>query len=211
MNKDLVFFGIQGSGKGTQGKILAERHGMGYFEMGGELRKLAAENSDLGRKVKSIIDAGHLVPTGVVMEIVENYLTHLSAGQKSIIDGIPRSDEQAKAFDVVMKKLGREFLGVHITLPRDVALNRLLNRRICSGCKKAFIAAYKNDTCDNCGGTLARRADDTRESIETRLDTFERETVPIITHYEKAGLMIATDGDQPIEKITADLEEKISI
>jgi adenylate kinase len=103
---DLILFGMQGSGKGTQSRFLAESCGFEIFEAGAELRRLANEDSELARKVKTIMEAGHLVPTEVVMEIIEDFLHRLPEGKAALFDGIPRSEDQREQFDALLEKTG---------------------------------------------------------------------------------------------------------
>lgn len=204
---DYILFGIQGAGKGTQGKILAKKCGAAYFEMGGELRRLSSENSDLGRKVKSIIDAGHLVPNEVVMEIVENFA--LACGDAIIFDGIPRNKEQDASFQSLLQKLGREYSGIYFELSRQQAEERLLKRRICTVCKKVYPAFYKGETCE-CGGKLVTRADDNADAIRTRLDIFYKETMPVIEEWKQQGKIITINGEGTIEEVTKELFTHVS-
>lgn len=209
---DYVLFGIQGSGKGTQGKILAEKIGAAYFETGGELRRLAAENSELGKKVKSIIDAGHLVPNEVVMEIVENFVKNSARSDMPIIfDGIPRNAEQNASFTALLQKLSRPFTGIYFELSREEAENRLLKRRMCSACKTVYPASYTNTVCEKCGGQLIARADDNADSIRTRIDIFYKETLPIIEQWHTAGKMIDLNGAGKIEAVSRELLSKLSL
>lgn len=217
---DFILFGIQGSGKGTQGKFLAEKYGMKIFEMGAELRNLAQEQSDLGKKVndpplsgavKSIIEAGHLVPTEIIMEIIENFLSKSSSKQGIIFDGIPRSLEQAEAFDNLMQKLGREFVGIYFELSKEEAIKRLATRRICESCKEVYPAVYKENSCSKCGGKLITRADDNIASIENRINAYDKETLPIIKNYKEKGLIIEVDAKPSIEKITELMLEKVEM
>lgn len=209
---DYVLFGIQGSGKGTQGKILAQRLGAAYFETGGELRRLAADESPLGKKVKSIITAGHLVPNEVVMEIVENFIKNSggNGAQAIIFDGIPRNKEQNGTLENLLQKLGRQYTGIYFELSREEALNRLITRRICSKCKEVYPAFYKNPVCEKCNGELVTRADDNADSIKTRIDIFYKETLPIIENWEKRGKIIKIDAAPPIEEITNALLKKVA-
>lgn len=208
---DYVLFGIQGSGKGTHGKKLAEKLGAAYFETGGELRRLAAENSALGKKVKAIIEAGHLVPNEVVMEIVENFVKRES-GRPIIFDGIPRNKEQNDSLEALLKKMGRAYTGIHFELPREEAEQRLLQRRICVNCKGVYPANYpKEKGCEKCGGELKTRADDNAESIRTRFDIFYKETSPVIGDWKSRGKMINVNGAGTIEKVEKELFAKVML
>lgn len=207
---DYVLFGIQGSGKGTQGKILAEKLRAAYFEMGGELRRLATESSELGRKVKSIIEAGNLVPAEVVMEIVENFSRTKTEDRTVIWDGIPRNQDQDAQFEALLKKLERKYTGIYFELSREEAENRLLKRRLCEKCKTIFPASYKNPTCEKCGGKLITRADDNADSIRRRLELFFQETLPVAENWKKANRLITVNGAGSIEAVTKELFAKVA-
>ena len=202
---DLVLFGIQGSGKGTQSKIIAEKCELEIFETGGALRKLSAEDSELGRKVKSTIEAGHLVTTEIVMEIIEDFLKKLPAGKSALFDGIPRSEDQKIQFDQVMKNTGRNFMGLWIELTSDEAMKRLTTRRVCSKCKEGYPAFYQGEKCEKGGGELITRTDDTPDAIKVRLQTFDEKTLPVIHEYETEGKMLKVDGEKSIPDVTSDI------
>ena len=181
---DLILFGMQGAGKGTLGKQLAERYNLELFETGGELRKLSSQSTPLAQKVKSIIEAGHLVPNEVVMEIVENFMANLPAGKNILFDGIPRKVDQAESLNAVLEKYYRTYKAVLLEIKKETALLRLTTRRICEKCKNVYPADYKKDECELCGGKLITRTDDNPEAIKTRLEAFENETIPAIKLYE---------------------------
>jgi len=170
---DLILFGIQGSGKGTQAKKIAEKYHMEIFETGAELRKLSQEESELGLKVKSIIESGHLVPNDVVMEIVENFLNHLESSNGVIFDGIPRQIHQAETLNSLLKHHNRDYKALYIELSEESAFKRLLGRQ---------------------------RNDDTPEVIERRISIFKTETIPAIDLYREE--MIKVDGEPSIEEVT---------
>ena len=194
---DLIFFGMQGSGKGTLGVSVAERYGLKIFETGAELRKLAAQDSELAKKVKSIIEAGKLVSNEVVMEIVENFMNNLPANTDILFDGIPRKIEQAQSLNTLLNNHGRRYTGVLIELKEETALHRLTTRQICESCKAIYPANYNKENCEKCGGNLGLRADDNPEAIKTRLKTFKEETIPAIELY-KANL-VKIDGEPQID------------
>jgi len=202
---DLVLFGMQGSGKGTQSQFIAEHCNLKVFETGGELRRLAQEDSELGQKVKSIIESGHLVPTEVVMEIIEDFISNLAEGQSALFDGLPRSEEQKRNFDALLQRMNRPFKGILIEITEEEALRRLTTRRICSKCKAAYPAFYDKESCEACGGELITRKDDTPDAIRVRLDTFFEKTMPVINAYKKSGHMIIINGEQNIKGVTNDI------
>jgi adenylate kinase len=175
---DLILFGIQGSGKGTQARFLAEKYGFKIFETGAELRKIRAENSKLGKTVRKTIDRGDLVSNEIVMKIVAHFLENISADQKVLFDGLPRSMPQKETFDELLKSKNRAAIGFFLDVPRAAAIARMLDRG---------------------------RADDTAEIIEKRLSNYDSETLPVIEKYEIDGKMTRFDGAQSIEKVSADL------
>lgn len=196
---DLIFFGMQGAGKGTIGKLVAKKYGMEVFETGAALRKLATEDSELGKKVKSIIEAGHLVPNEVVMEIVEDFMNKLPEGKAVVFDGIPRKVIQAQSLNELLDKHNRQYKAVLLEIKKDTALKRLTTRRICKNCKEVYPAVYEGEKCEKCGGELVTRADDNAEAIETRIDAFMDETVPAIEMYKDK--LIKIDGEPTIEEV----------
>ncbi len=202
---DIVLLGIQGSGKGTQSKFLQDRYGLAYFETGSALRKLSQENSELGTKVKSIIEAGHLVPSEVVMDIIADFMHKLPENTQVLFDGIPRKLDQADLFEEVMKKNGREFKCVYIDLTEEEAIRRLTTRRICEKCKAVYPATYEHEVCSACGGKLITRSDDNPESIKNRLHAFFTETSPVIERYRTREALIDVNGQQSIEEVTKEL------
>jgi adenylate kinase len=184
---NLIFFGIQGSGKGTQAKLLAEKFGYVIFETGGELRKLASQDTELGQKVKSIINAGHLVSSELVMEIVENFLKQ-NSDKQIIFDGIPRNQDQQDMFINLLESHNIEYLAIHFKLEKEEALNRLYKRAEIEG-----------------------RADDNEESIQRRINIFYTETLPIIEQYQNKNHLLEIDASPTIEKIFAVLTQKLEL
>ncbi|MCC7196641.1 nucleoside monophosphate kinase [Candidatus Peregrinibacteria bacterium] len=207
---DIVLFGIQGSGKGTLSKIIAEKYGFVIFETGSELRKLSSEDTELARKVKSIVESGKLVPNEIVMDIIENFMHHLPNGKAVLFDGIPRKMEQAETFDALMERNGRKFTGILINVPESTALRRLTTRRLCENCKTVYPADYTKDNCEKCGGKLVTRSDDNPESIKTRIAAFNEETMPVIEKYKKENLMVTMNGDQPIDTAAKEILEVVA-
>lgn len=205
---DIVLLGIQGSGKGTQSKFLQDQYGLVYFETGSNLRKLSQESSELGLKVKSIIEAGHLVPSEVVMDIISDFMGKLPQGSQVLFDGIPRKLDQADQFEEVMKKNNREFRCVYIDLTEEEAVRRLTTRRICEKCKTVYPSTFTGESCA-CGGKLITRSDDNPESIKNRLHAFFTETSPVIERYRTRGVLVDINGQQSIEEVTKELFEKL--
>lgn len=211
---DIVLFGIQGSGKGTLGKAAADKYGFEYFETGAELRHLSKDGSELGNKIKEIIEAGHLVPDEIVMEILRHFMKNVPADRPVIIDGIPRTLAQAKLVEEVITNMKRDFKGIYVDVPEDIALKRLTTRRVCAVCKEIYPADFKGDECAKCGGTLITRSDDHPEAIKTRIEAYLKETMPVIKKYDAENKLITMDGTvtipEAVKKINQIIENHIN-
>ncbi len=177
---DLVLFGIQGSGKGTQARRLAEEKGYVIFEAGGELRRIAASGTPLGEQVKGFIDQGNLVPFEIIMEVVRSFVEELNGDGKQILfDGIPRDMDQREAFVAMMDALKRDYLCVHITVNEEEAVQRILGRAKEQG-----------------------RADDaSEETIRRRMALFHEKTEPVIRAFEAEDRVVEVDGEGSMEEV----------
>lgn len=210
---DLILFGMQGSGKGTQGQRISEQLGLQVFEMGAQLRRLATEDSVLGREVKKITTAGQLVPNEIVMKIVARFLAELPADNGVIFDGIPRNEEQRVSLETEFQKVHRQPIALLIEISRTEALRRLLGRKTCAGCHQIFGTKDNladTNECPSCGGELRVRADDTAEAIEMRLAVYEKETRPTIEKYRAQQRLIEVDGLQELTAVTAEILQKLT-
>ncbi|MBI5411927.1 nucleoside monophosphate kinase [Candidatus Peregrinibacteria bacterium] len=205
---DILLFGIQGSGKGTQGKLLAEKYGLTVFEMGGELRKMIQSGTSLGNQIKTIVESGQLVSAEVIMEVVESFLSHHPVDRPILFDGIPRTFDQARSLETLLRRHGRSYHGILIHISQDEAIQRLTKRRICSACKAVYPADYPKDVCETCGAALVTRADDNTASIQKRLENYNKETIPLVEHYRSQGLLTEINGAQPIPAVTQELFHK---
>lgn len=185
---DLLLFGIQGSGKGTQAKKLAADFGFDIFEAGGELRKIAASRSELGKTVKSYIDDGKLVPHHIIMAVVKEAIGRRPANQEILFDGIPRDDDQMRDFDAIMREAGRSFRGVHLRLDPEEGMKRILERAKKEG-----------------------RIDDTKQDvIRRRMQTFTDKTLPVIRAYEKQGKITEIDGMRGVDEVYKELRRVVA-
>lgn len=185
---DLVLFGIQGSGKGTQAKRLAAAFDYEIFEAGQALRNIAAGNTPLGHEVASYIDKGNLVPFHIIINVVESIVHATPAHQKILFDGIPRDLDQKAEFDRVMKACGRDFQCIQLSIPKETAIERLKKR-----------ALEQN------------RLDDAHlEYIERRIGIFTETTMRVVEQYAAAGNMTTLDGLGTPDEVYARLAATIN-
>jgi len=170
-------------------------------------RQAVAEGTELGKQAKAYMDAGQLVPDEVTVGIVRERLMKDDCRNGFLLDGFPRTVEQAKALDDTLKELGRQLSHVLlIEVDKDVLLKRLTGRRICRQCGATYHVEFnpprQAGKCDRCGGELYQRDDDAPETVATRLDVNMAQMEPILAHYEAQGLLRRVDGEQDIEAVT---------
>lgn len=186
---DLVLFGIQGSGKGTQAKKLVTEFGYASFEAGGELRRIKASGTPLGNEVASYIDVGKLVPHAIIIRVVKEFILVCAQEKQILFDGIPRDVDQMRDFDVIMKEARRVFCCAHIALTEEVAFQRIRMRASAEG-----------------------RIDDADEGkIRQRMQIFQEQTMPVIDAYRRQGKVKDIDGDGTVEEVYARLKEALSL
>lgn len=206
---DIILFGMQGSGKGTQGKILAERYGLKIFGMGDKLREMIGSGSDLGNKLKGIVERGDLVDDSIIMEVVDDFISKVDPNQSIVFDGIPRTLNQSGKLISLLHNHGREVFGLFVKITEEEAVKRLTSRRVCSRCKEIYPAFYSDEHCSKCNGILETRQDDSNiNSISKRIHSYTNETTPVIDYFYSIDRLIEVDGEQDIPDVTEEMIEK---
>lgn len=206
----ILLMGPPGAGKGTQAAELVKAFAIPHIATGDMFRAAIKEGTALGREAKGYMDQGKLVPDSVTIGIVRERLAKDDCKKGFILDGFPRTVEQADALDGILKELGLKLTRVlNINVPAADLIERATGRRICKQCGATYHVKFnppkKEGICDACGGELFQRADDTAETMKNRLSVYEASTKPLIDYYEKAGIYTEVDGRQAIDKVTADL------
>lgn len=180
-----IIFGPPGSGKGTYASRLQAKLGVDVIAMGDTFREIMRENSPLGKKVKEYVEKGLLVPDEVVVEVLKQHMGKASSSKGFILDGFPRTIEQAEA----LEKIVTIDVIVQLTVPDWIIIERLSTRRICKSCGEVYNVRYLKPkvegVCDKCGGQLYQRSDDTAEVIKDRIQVYERQTEPILQYYRE--------------------------
>ncbi len=212
ISRRLVILGKQGAGKGTQAERLAETYGVPRISTGDMFRAAVKEGSEAGKKARSYMEAGDLVPDDVVVEVVRERLSGDDAQEQGfILDGFPRNVRQAEALDGILGDGGIDLV-LELVVPTDVVLERLAGRRVCKNCGTNYSVDRppKNDwKCDRCGGEVVEREDDTKAAITRRLDLYERETEPLVAWYMSKDKLAAVDGTGDPEVVTARLQRAV--
>lgn len=207
---NIILFGIQGAGKGTQARAIALALGIPVFEAGAELRKLALLETPEGGMIKRLINQGKLVPPGIVMTRVAGFLDETTTLDGVVFDGVPRSLDQAIALDEMLERKHRTSIAVEIRISEQCSTERVLQRRQCSRCGTAFLPEYHHHTCNLCGGLLIKRVDDTAEALQIRIANYQSRTLPVLEYYRKANKLITINGEQLVLDVTKDIFTQLS-
>lgn len=211
----LILFGPPGAGKGTQAKILSEKFNIPHISTGDMLREAVANQTELGMKAKSIMEAGQLVPDDIMIGIIKETLTSIKCKNGFILDGFPRTVEQAKALDALFIEMNiQDVVILDFNLDEEEIIKRVTNRRQCRNCGSLFNLLYDKigDVCPNCGsaGTIYQRDDDKEEVIRKRISVYKEATLPVKNYYKgRNACFISIDGYGEIEQITNKILEKI--
>lgn len=212
---NVVLLGPPGAGKGTQAKRIEASRNMVHLSTGDMLRQEISSGSELGRKAKDIIDAGDLVPDDLMIELIAAHIDQDDAKNGFILDGFPRTTAQAEALDGLLGNKGlRLDRAVAIEVDDEAMIDRIAGRFTCAKCGTSYHVKFKQPkkagVCDVCGGTdFSRRTDDTEETVRARLDAYHRQTAPIISYYEKRGIMRSVDGMAPVDEVTRQLDASL--
>ena len=207
----VILLGAPGAGKGTQGSLISKQFAIPQISTGDILRSEVKKSTELGRQAKNFMDKGELVPDDIIIEMMENRIRTSDCSNGFILDGFPRTVEQA---DALRKMLDKNSLDLNcallIDVPEDVIIERLTGRRVCPNCGEVYHLQYnppkKDDVCDKCGAKLIQRDDDRKETVKNRLDVYNRSTAPLINYYERLGKLIKINGMGSIDKIFDDVK-----
>lgn len=210
----ILLMGPPGAGKGTQAANLVKEFTIPHISTGDMFRAAVKEGTELGKQAKACMDAGKLVPDEVTIGIVRERLAKPDCGKGFILDGFPRTVEQAAALDTILADLKIKLTSVlNINVPAADLIERAVGRRICKKCGATyhvkFNPAKKDGICDVCGGELYQRADDSEATMKNRLSVYEAQTKPLVDYYKKAGLYVEVDGRQAIDKVFADVVQRL--
>ena len=199
---NIIIFGPQGSGKGTQAKMLADRYGIPHISTGDIFREVAKRKDALGLEVKKVMDQGALCSDALTNEVMKHRLEDVDCAEGFILDGYPRTLAQAEALD--------EFSMIDsvivLEISDEAAVSRLSNRRQCPKCRR-ITDVSEGVNCAKCGAKLVQRADDTPELIKKRLDDYHEITQPLLEYYKPRDIVYFIDGEQKPEKVFRNILE----
>ncbi len=202
----IVLLGPPGGGKGTQGKLLQNQYNIPQVSTGDMLREAVKNKTSLGLKANAFMTKGYLVPDDVVTGIVVDRLKESDCNNGFILDGFPRTLDQAEALEEILKDEGKSIkLVIYLQLDDAEIVKRISGRRVCKACGEAFHTIFSPPInagfCDKCNGNLYQRDDDSEDVVQSRLKIYNEQTSPLIEFYERKSLLWAVDGLGSIEEI----------
>jgi len=213
---NLILLGPPGAGKGTQAERLREDFGLPHIATGDILRAEVAAVTELGRQAKRYMDAGDLVPDGVIIEMITRRIDGGEARDGFLLDGFPRNEQQANALDEALAALDRRLTAVlSIDVPDEEVVRRLAGRRVCVKNPNhiyhvEFDPPKHDGVCDQDGSRLVQREDDSEETIRYRLEVYHSQTEPLIARYDRAGLLRRFDGQRDSDEVHAHIRATVA-
>ena len=211
---NLMLFGAPGAGKGTQAKFLIEKYNIPQISTGDILRAAIVDKTDMGMEAKKFMDAGQLVPDSTIIGIIKDRLAESDCKNGFILDGFPRTIIQARELESIAKEFGFDIDAViNIDVPSEKLIKRLSGRRTCKDCGTTYHVVFNppktEGVCDKCGGELYQRPDESEEAVQVRLDTYEKQTRPLIDYYTMKGELTNVNGDQSMDAVYADIKKNL--
>ncbi|MDO4488498.1 MAG: adenylate kinase [Eubacteriales bacterium] len=206
----LIMLGAPGAGKGTQSTFFAERLNIPHISSGHLFRKNITEKTELGKEVQEIISRGELVPDRIVIAMMMERILQRDCGRGYILDGFPRTYEQATALKHALLEYGEQIdHALSLEVPDELIKKRMPSRLVCPDCDTSYSALNNPPlvpgVCDRCGAQLVTRADDNEETVSKRLETFHNETEPLKDYYRRKGILIEVDGTKNPDEVYKDI------
>ena len=206
----IVMLGAPGAGKGTQAKMIAAKYQIPHISTGDIFRANIKNGTELGKKAKSYMDQGLLVPDELTVDLVIDRLAQDDCKNGYILDGFPRTIPQAEALDAALAKLGEKMdYAIDVDVPDKNIVSRMSGRRACTGCGATYHIVYnpskKGECCEVCGEKLILRDDDKPETVQKRLNVYHEQTQPLIDYYTKQSILRTVDGTQDMNDVFAEI------
>ena len=207
---NIVLMGPPGAGKGTQADVMARNLFVPHISTGDIFRANIKAGTELGQLANQYISKGDLVPDEVTLAMIKDRLAEDDCAKGFILDGLPRTIGQADALEAILAEQGKQLdKVVNIDVPEELLIARLCGRRVCRNCSQTYHLENNPPTeagrCDECGGELYQRADDSEETIKNRLEVYRAQLEPLIAYYEQKGLLLSINGNQTINNVLMDI------
>lgn len=207
----IVMLGAPGAGKGTQAKMIAAKYGIPHISTGDIFRANIKNGTELGKKAKTYMDQGMLVPDELTLELIMDRFKQEDCANGYVLDGFPRTIPQAEALTAALKAEGGSLdFAVNVEVPDSHIVDRMSGRRACLSCGGTYHIVYnptkKEGVCDACGGDLVLRDDDKPETVAKRLDVYHSQTQPLIDYYAAEGILKEVDGTKDVAEVFKEIE-----
>ena len=202
----IIMLGAPGAGKGTQAKKIAEKYGIPHISTGDIFRANIKNGTELGKKAKTYMDQGLLVPDELTCDLVVDRIQQPDAKNGYVLDGFPRTIPQAECLTDALSRLGSKIdYAIDVDVPDENIISRMSGRRACLNCGATYHIVYnapkKEGVCDACGQELVLREDDKPKTVKKRLDVYHDQTQPLIDYYKKEGVLAEVDGTKDMEEV----------
>ncbi|AZV58730.1 adenylate kinase [Clostridium sp. AWRP] len=210
----IILLGPPGAGKGTQAKFISEGYSIPHISTGDIFRKNISEKTPLGVEAKKYLDNGQLVPDEVTIDIVKDRLGKDDCKEGFLLDGFPRTVNQAEALDLFLNDKGQKIdTALLIDVPKELILERMTGRRVCPSCGASYHVKFNptktEGKCDVCNSDVIQRKDDTESTVKDRLDVYEEQTQPLIGYYKKQKALSIVDGTGEINEVFQRVKESL--
>jgi adenylate kinase len=207
---NIILMGPPGAGKGTHAQWIAKDYGIPHISTGDMFREAMSSGSELGQKIKAVVDRGDLVSDELTCALVKERLAKPDCEKGYLLDGFPRTIPQAEAWDKIAKEISREVnLVINISCPDDELIRRISTRRVCPKCGASYnivsMKPKKEGISDVCGSALIQRKDDNEASLKVRLANYYKSTAPLLDYYKGSGVLYTFDGMAGAEKLKKEL------
>ena len=202
----IIMLGAPGAGQGTQAKQIAAKYSIPHISTGDIFRANIKNGTELGKKAKTYMDQGLLVPDELTCDLVMDRIQQDDCKNGFVLDGFPRTIPQAEALDAALEKIDQKMdYAIDVDVPDENIINRMGGRRACLNCGATYhivsIPPKREGICDHCGNALVLRDDDKPETVKKRLDVYHEQTQPLIDYYAKQNILKTVDGTQPMEAV----------
>jgi adenylate kinase len=207
--------GLPGAGKGTQAEKIVQKYQIPHISTGDMFRQAIKDGTELGLKAKSYMDKGELVPDEVTVGIVRERLSKSDCQAGFLLDGFPRTVQQAESLDQILNDLNKKIdYCIHINVDKNILMERLTGRRICKSCGATYHLVFNPpqvaNTCDKCGGELYQRPDDHAETVQNRLDVNVKQMKPLLDFYASKDVLKTINGVQEINKVFEEIDKLLA-
>src|SRR5215470_12094774 len=213
MSKIIVIIGAPGAGKGTQSRLLSEKYGYPQISTGDILREMALADTPLGGSIKETIGKGELVSDEILAEVIRTRTSQPDCHDGYILDGYPRTLDQARQLEELSLKQGKQVHLARIVVSEEALFKRLTGRRACTKCGEIYNIYFRppkvEGVCDLDGAPLTQRSDDTPETVSRRFEAYKTSTAPLINYYHQSGRLAEVDGDRPVDEVFEQLSSVI--